>query len=110
MDAGRLKDLVSFERDSFIEDGVGGGVRDWAVLGQRPAWVIYTRGVEVTEAGRINTKVTGKVLVRVDPLSSDLTTTDRVVVDGQPAQIRSIINRDRERRYLEIGFEIGAAT
>lgn len=110
MDAARLKDLVLFERDSFISDGVGGGVREWVALGETDAWVIYTRGVEVTEAGRVNTKVTGKVLVRSDDLTDALTTADRVVIDGQPAQIRSIINRDRVRRYLEIGFEVGAIT
>ena len=110
MQAGMLRDRVTFERSVEVSDGLGGSTITWQVLFERWAAVRFDRDGEKLEAGRLREQVTGRVTVRYDTETRTLETSDRVLIDGAPCQIRSVIDPTMRRRYLDIRFERGAVT
>ncbi len=109
MNAGSLRHRACFERAADVADGAGGSTRTWAPF--LTVWARWQpeRGGERVAAGRLESAVAGVLTVRRSTDSCAVTAADRVVLDGNTYQIRSIVNAAGRDRFLEMTIERGVA-
>ena len=113
MRAGFLRRRVTFQRETVVSDGGGGGTASWANIAglvSISANFRPERSRERLEAGRIEAAVAGTLRIRSFVLSRTITAADRVLIDSVPYQIRAIINPDGQNIELEMTVERGVAT
>ncbi len=109
MAAGRLRRRVTFQQEVETPDGGGGYELTWADRfsvwgGFRPE-----RGQERLEAGRLESAVAGVLTVRSSSQTRQVTAEWRVMIRGEPYQIRAVTNPDQRSKYLELTVERGVA-
>lgn len=113
MRGGKLDKHVTFQRETEVSDGGGGGDKTWTNitgLVRISASVVFERGRERLEAGRIEAAVNGVLKIRDFALARTITEKDRAVIDDVPHQIRSITPPSRTIREIEMIIERGVAT
>lgn len=110
MPAGRLNKRVRFERARRSADAAGGADRSWEHLLTVWGGLRLDRGRERVEAGRVESATAGTLTIRVSRSAETLMTSDRVMIDGAPWNIRSITNEDQHRKFLTMVVERGVAT
>lgn len=110
MAAGPLRDRVTFQRATRTPDGAGGAALAWT--DEVTVWGGFRpqRGRETLEVGRLESAVAGVLTVRSSPDTREITAADRVQIDGESYQIRTITNPDRRNKMLEFVVERGVAT
>lgn len=108
--AGALRDLVTFQELSIVEDEGGGGEGTWEdFVGPVCCQVVDRRGRERLEAGRLEASFTSLLRVRSSTETRTVTEEHRAVINGVPHQIRTISNPDRSNTWLEMMIERGVA-
>lgn len=110
MNAGQLRDRISFRSPAFADDGQGGSSVVWTP--EFTVWGAFMpkRGREQLEAGRLESSVEGVVKVRSSSQTKTIKPEWICVIDGIDHNIRSITNPDRRSRFLEMVVERGVAT
>jgi SPP1 family predicted phage head-tail adaptor len=110
IDAGSLRDRVTFQRLVAGDDGYGNVFTSW-----NPSYLTVwanvreTSGKERVDAGRIEASRTATIRVRRSPDTLGLTEADRVLARGALWNIRSIAEIGSDRDVLDILCEAGVA-
>lgn len=108
--AGSYRDRVTFQEP--VKTAIGGGGSDLVWTDRLTVWARYMpeRGRERVEAGRLTSAVGGVLQVRMSSDMAEVTAGWRVLIGGEPQNIRSVTNPDRRGRDLEMVLESGVAT
>lgn len=104
---GKLDQIITIQRKSRTPNLSGGFVETWADL--RSAWAsVKTKaGREVIEAGRVNAAATTQFMIYTP---SDLSEQDRIIWQGIPYNIRTIMRMGSRVLYTVIDAERGVAS
>jgi SPP1 family predicted phage head-tail adaptor len=105
--AGSLRELITVQRQSAQSDGMGGQAIQWDDLFVTRAQVKPLSGREALQAMQLQATITHRIYIR---FRADLTTADRILLRGQPLQIRSILNMEMRSQWLELSCDQGVAT
>ena len=105
--AGMLREPLTIQRKVAVSDGMGGQAIQWIDLATIKAQVVPLSGREAVQAMQLQASITHRVYMRY---RADLTPADRIVMRGQPLQIRAIINVEMRNRWLELACDAGVAT
>lgn len=105
--AGSLRDTIIVQRQSAQSDGMGGQAIQWDDLFSTRAQVKPLSGREALQAMQLQATITHRIYIR---FRADLTTADRILLRGQPLQIRSILNIEMRSQWLELSCDQGVAT
>jgi len=116
MDAGRLKEIVRFERRGEVDDGYGNTQGAWAVISGLASVRAAFRpefGRESVEAGRLQATMRGTLTVRAWADTKGVTPADRVAFMAGPyagieCQIRSKVPTP-DGAFIEFVLESGVA-
>ena len=108
MNAGMLKEPVSFERRTLAADGAGGQTETWAVIPTAPAraFVKPVSGSERWASDRTEAIVRLRLVTRY---SAGLREGDRVKIRGRVHNIRFIDNLEFRDKWLQIDVDGGVA-
>lgn len=110
MPAGRLRNRVTFQRATQTPDGGGGYSIAWGTDLQLWADFRPERGAERIEAGRVTAPLSGTLRIRWSPTATLIHAGDRVTIEGETWNIRSIADETMRRQYLTMTVESGVAT
>lgn len=110
MAAGPMRARVVFERAATAPDGAGGRSVSWGALWACRGKFTPERGRERLAAGRVEASLAGVLRIRSCVIARDVSEADRVLIDDEVFQIRSISNPDQRNKYLEMSVERGAGT
>ena len=105
--SGQLRHHVTVERLTLTPDGIGGGVSTWATLYQPWAYIRPASGWERMAGMQLESPITHTIYLRYN---TSITTRDRVVHRGRVFNIRSIIDTDEQKTFMELRCEEGVAT
>ena len=105
--AGMLREPVTVQRQVSVSDGMGGQAIQWIDLYTTRADVRPLSGREAVQAMQLQASVTHRVYMRY---RADLTAADRLMIRGNPLQVRAIINVELRNRWLELSCDAGVAT
>ena len=106
---GRMRDRAAFFRLNTVSDAYGNPSSGFAGSAYLTRWgkLQVERGQEKLEAGRLESSLQAVLKIRSDTETRTITAADKVEVDGEAYQIRSISNPDRRERFLELHLERG---
>jgi SPP1 family predicted phage head-tail adaptor len=110
MPAGRLNRRVRFEEEVRTPDGAGGYSLAWALILEAWGGLQLERGRERVDAGRLADAIAAILTIRSSVEARGLTAANRVTIDGEPWNIRSVANEDQHNKYLSMVVEKGGAT
>ena len=107
---GSLRERVTIQSETRTADAAGGAVVTWSALPHAP--MVWARvepllGREALQAMQLKAPVSYRVTMR---WRDDITAAMRLVWGARVLNIRSIINPDERRRYIELMCEEGVAT
>ena len=105
--AGMLREPVTVQRQVSVSDGMGGQAIQWIDLYTTRADVRPISGREAVQAMQLQASVTHRVYMRY---RADITAADRLMIRGNPLQVRAIINVELRNRWLELSCDAGVAT
>lgn len=97
--SGMLRHKITIERESQVQDNVGGYSSSWSTLSQPFAFIKPMSGNERFWANRLESNLTHRIFLRY---ITDITTKDRIIYDGREFQIRAIINVEERDKWLEL--------
>lgn len=102
--AGRLNQRVTFQAPTQTDDAGGGHSVAWG--GDLTVWGAFfpERGRERVEGGRLQAALGGRLVVRRSSATDAITEGHRVLIGGEPYQIRS--KADEEQRRAEYTFTV----
>lgn len=109
MAPGRMDQRITLERNTPVENGLGGRTDAWAPLAAQPnvwAAVLPLRGREMVEGGQV--VATSAYLFTIRS-RQDLTEADRIVWNSAPYNIRRIERRGARALYMVIEADRGVA-
>jgi SPP1 family predicted phage head-tail adaptor len=104
--SGMLQNRVVIQRMTLTPDGHGGGHQTWALLGNTWAYIIPASGWETLKSMQLETPITHTIYMRY---RTDIKARDRIIHRGRVFNIRSIIDIEEEKTFLEIKAEEGVA-
>lgn len=104
--AGMLRHSVFIQRLHKIPDGAGGWIKEWVSIGSSFAFVRAQNGNERFGADRLNAEVRYKAVIR---WRNDISTADRIIFEEKAYQIRSIIDVEFRKKFLDLDLESGVA-
>jgi len=109
MHAGKLREVVSFERKSLVSDGAGGQTETWTAIPATPtrAFVMNAGGSERYASDRTEAIVRVRVVIRY---TTGLLESDRVRIRDKVHNIRFIDNIEWADKWLQIDVDGGAAS
>ena len=105
--AGKLREPLTIQRKLAVSDGMGGESIQWITLATIRGDVRPLSGREAVQAMQLQASLTHRIYIRY---RADLTPADRLVMRGQPLQIRAIVNVEMRDRWLELACDSGVAT
>lgn len=105
-----MRARVVFERSVTAPDGAGGQSVGWGVVYSCRGKFTPERGRERLAAGRVEASLAGVLRIRSCAKARDVNEADRVRIDDELYQIRSISNPDQRNKYLEMSVERGTGT
>ena len=105
--AGSLREPLNIQRKATVSDGMGGQAIQWVTLATVRGDVRPLSGREAVQAMQLQASLTHRIYIRY---RADLTPADRLVMRGQPLQIRAIVNVEMRNRWLELACDSGVAT
>ncbi len=103
--AGMLSRQVSIQRKTRTPDQAGGYITDWEEVSQTRAAIIPLSGNETLFGQQLEARVTHRIVMRYrsfDPAWS-------ILYSGRRFNVRSVIDVEERRRWLEIRAEEGVA-
>lgn len=103
---GRLRQRVTIQQESRVDDGAGGYALSWQDVAVVWAAVEPTGGREIVFAGRVEARVTHRVILRY---RADVTAAMRVVYDGRAFAVRAVVNLGERDRFTQLLVEEGGA-
>lgn len=108
MHSGLLREPVTFEALTRINDGFGGFDETWTAISGAPdrAYVKAMSGRERYESDRTEARASWKMVCRY---FSGVDEVDRVVIRGRNYQIRFVNNLELRDQWLEIDLSLGDA-
>lgn len=108
MNAGKLKEPVTFQRKTLTSDGAGGQTQSWATISGAPsrAFVMPSSGSERYASDRVEATVRLRLVVRY---TTALRESDRVQIRGRVHNIRFIDNIEFANKWLQIDVDGGVA-
>lgn len=108
MNAGKLREPVTFERRSLTADGAGGQTETWASVSGAPsrAFVTNVGGAERYASDRVEATVRVRLVTRY---TSILRESDRVKIRDRVHNIRFIDNIEFADKWLQIDVDGGVA-
>jgi len=109
VDAGKMRERVTFQRQGAIDDGYGNTRGDWADHLTVWADVLERLGGEKIASGAVEASRLATIRVRRSSQSMGVTEADRVLARGIPWNIRSIAAVGRKDELLEVLCEAGVA-
>lgn len=110
MRAGRLRNRCHFERPTVETSPTGNQRRGWESHATLWGDLLPQRGREQLEAGRLESSVPGTLQIRYSSVAAQIDASYRVTINGEPYQIRSVMDPDMRRRLIEMVVERGVAT
>jgi SPP1 family predicted phage head-tail adaptor len=110
MPAGRLRNRVIFQRETQTPDEGGGHSVAWGNDLELWAEFYPERTRERIEAGRVTAPLAGTLRIRWSPVTKEIHAGDRVLIEDQPWNIRSIADENMRRQFLVMTVESGVAT
>jgi len=105
--AGSLREQLTIQRKVAVSDGMGGQAIQWIDLATVRGDVRPLSGRESVQAMQLQASLTHRIYIRY---RADMTPADRLVMRGQPLQIRAIVNVEMRNRWLELACDQGVAT
>jgi SPP1 family predicted phage head-tail adaptor len=105
--AASLREPLTFQRKISTPDSIGGQTVQWIDLYTTRGQVTPLSGREALQAMQLTASITHRVYVRY---RADLTAADRVVMRGNPMQIRAVLNMEMRNQWLELMCDAGVAT
>ena len=105
--AGSLREPLTIQRKVAVSDGMGGQAIQWIDLATVRGDVRPLSGRESVQAMQLQASLTHRIYIRY---RADMTPADRLVMRGQPLQIRAIVNVEMRNRWLELACDSGVAT
>lgn len=105
--AGSLREPITIQRKVSVSDGMGGQAISWIDLATVRAHVKPLSGREALQAMQLQASITHRIYMRY---RADLLPSDRLVMRGQPLQIRTILNMEMRNQWLEVSSDSGVAT
>lgn len=105
--AGKLRHTIDIEREQSTPDGAGGSLITWETVATVRAFIKPMSGGERLQSMRLEATVTHRIFIRY---RSDILTSDRIVYDGRPMQIRALINIEERNRWIEVYADEGEVT
>lgn len=102
--AGRMRERVIIQTKVFADDGMGGGAASWEDVATVWGQVSPLRGMEALHALQMQAAVSHRVTIRY---LAGVTAAMRVLWGERTFNIRSVINSDERRRYLQLMCEEG---
>jgi len=104
--AGLLEHHVLLQRLTLSPDGHGGGTQSWAVLGTPWAYIVPASAWENLKSMQLESPITHTIYIRY---RLDIKARDRIVHRGRNFNIRSIIDMEEKKIFLELKAEEGVA-
>lgn len=110
--AGKLaRNRVTFQAETQVPDEGGGYQVGWVdIVSNWSAEFLPERGRERVEAGRLAAPMSGTLKVRWSSETTAITERHRVLIQGEPWNIRSVANEDQRHRFITMTVEKGVAT
>ena len=105
--AGNLREPLTIQRKLAVSDGIGGQAVTWVTLSNTRGDVRPLSGREALQAMQLQASLTHRIYIRY---RADLTPADRILMRGEPLQIRAIVNIEMRNRWLELACDSGVAT
>lgn len=105
--AGNLREPLTIQRKLAVSDGIGGQTVTWVTLSNTRGDVRPLSGREAVQAMQLQASLTHRIYIRY---RADLTPADRILMRGEPLQIRAIVNIEMKNRWLELACDSGVAT
>jgi SPP1 family predicted phage head-tail adaptor len=101
-----LEHRVLLQRLTILPDGVGGGSQLWTTIGTPWACILPASGWEKLTSMKLETPITHTCYIRY---RADITPRDRIIHRGRTFNIRSIIDIEEKKLFLELKAEEGVA-
>ena len=112
MPAGELRERVTFSERALTSDGYGNSLGDWADQFTVAARIRPRLGGEEVMAARLSGRNLATITVRYSSDTAEITTDWRAVDTrtGDVWNVRSVVNPDERKRYIDVLAERGVAT
>lgn len=117
MSSGELRERCRFERrDEGTNDGAGNVIYDWRFLCETWARIrprmVGGSAAEAVLAGRLAGRSPWMLRVRYSSDTIGIVPSDRAIriSTGDAFNIKSVLNLDEKRRYVDMDAELGVAT
>lgn len=109
---GDLREKIIFQQRSYQSDGYGNQQGDFYDMFTVAADITPARGAETIQAARLAGKEPVVITVRYSSQTSQIRTEWRAYDErsGKYYNIRSIVNPDKRKQYLELECDAGVAT
>lgn len=104
--SGLLQSHVSLERLTLIPDGIGGSQSVWAEIGTPWAYIIPATAWENLQSMQLESPITHTFYIRY---RDDITPRDRFTFRGRLFNIRSIIDIEEKKLFMELKCQEGVA-
>ena len=104
---GKMDQMISIERKTFLADAMGGTVETWAHVYSVWAMVKAKAGREVVDQGRTNATFVVNFTIRA---LADLSEVDRIVWNGDRYNIRGVLRASTRELHLVIEAERGVSS
>lgn len=104
--SGMLSYKVAVERLTLTPDGIGGSVSTWATLYQPWAYITPVGTWEKLQGMQLESPITHTIYIRYN---DDITVRDRISFRGRLFNIRSVVDMEEKKIFLELKAEEGAA-
>ena len=105
--AGMLREPIALQREVSAEDSMGGQVKEFKTYANTKAHVKPLSGRERVFGMQLEGSITHKVIVRYN---ASIKEKDRILLRGEPLQIRAVLNIEMRNLWLELSCEQGVAT
>ena len=106
MRIGQLRERISFEQVTQVDDGGGGSEETWSEVVKVWAKVRPLSGREQIQAS----KESSTTLYRITIRSRSVSSTWRVIWGAKTLNVREILEGDSSQQYLTFNAELGVAT
>ena len=102
MQAGRLKNRVTIQQQSTVQDSIGQPVNTWTTYATVWADIRNRSGVESIKAGELTSTVRASIRVRY---KAGITAAMRVVHGSITYQIKSVLRDEQNKDYMDLVCE-----
>lgn len=102
----RLRQRLTLQQEIQLTDGAGGYTRSWKEIADLWAEVIPLSGREKLVAGKLESKLSHKIVTRY---RSDVSPAHRLVFENRAFNIRYVLDVTEDKTLLELLVEEGGA-